>query len=323
MPTLKDIAKEAGVSFITVSRVINSPDKVKEETKERVLLAMRKLKYSPNPAAKALVTNKTGIIAVYIPKSIELSHPFAMHFISGISEVLSEHTYSFIIRRDHKVEHRCDGYIATSLQKSDIAELYNYAKERERPLALFGKSDLEDIDIVEVDNHLGSKLVTQKLIEKGHRRIAMINVKESDNAIDRFLGYKDALNDSKIGFDENIVVNSLNSTKAGYNAMSELLKNNFITSVFCATDTIALGAIDAILEAGYNVPKDFSIVGFDGLGHHLLSNPHITTVEQPIFEIGKQLASIIVDRIKSNKLPGRSVIKPKILDNQSVGELNN
>jgi LacI family transcriptional regulator len=323
MPTLKDIAKEAGVSFITVSRVINSPDKVKEETKERVLLAMKKLKYSPNPAAKALVTNKTGIIAVYIPKSIELSHPFAMHFISGISEVLSENTYSFTIRRDHELEHRCDGYIATSMQSSDIEELYNYAKDRNRPLALFGKSDLKDVDIVEVDNHFGSKMVTQKLIEKGHKKIAMINVKESDNAIDRFLGFRQALSDAEIEFDENTVVSSLNSTQEGYNAMRELLKNKSITSVFCATDTIALGAIDAIVEAGYKVPEDFSVVGFDGLGHHLLSNPHITTVEQPIFEIGKQLALIIVERIKSNKLPSRRVIKPEILNNQSVGELDN
>lgn len=323
MPTLKDIAKESGVSFITVSRVINTPDKVKKETRDRVNEAMKKLKYSPNPAAKALVTNKTGIIDVFIPNSIELSHPFAMHFIAGISEVLSNKMYSFLIRRDHEIEHRCDGYIAAGLLKTEIHEMYNYAKDRERPLALFGQCDLDDIDSVDVDNVFGAKLATTNLINHGHRKIAMINDDESENASDRFKGYKEALKNSGIVYNDKIVVSSPNSTKGGYKAMKKLLFDDSISSVFCATDTIALGAIDAILEAGKSIPNDFSVAGFDGLGHHLLSTPHITTIHQPVYEVGKLLASIIVKRIEEKTAPVKTIIKPTLDINGSVSNRNN
>ncbi len=321
MSTLKDIANEAGVSIITVSRVVNSPDMVKTETRIRVEEAMKKLKYSPNPVAKALVANRTGVIDVFIPNSIELSNPFAMYFIAGVSDALSSKMYSFLIRRDRKVEHKCDGYIATGLLKSEIYDMYEYAKERQRPLVLFGHTDLLDVDCVDVDNIAGAREATSFLINQGHQRIAMINVAEDkDYTNDRYIGYEEALKDSGVRPDANLVANAPNDTHGGYEAMQELIHDNAFTSVFCATDTIALGAIRAIVEIGKKVPDDISVVGFDGLGHHLLTSPHITTIQQPIFKIGKLLAETLVNKIMGDTSSVKKIIKPTLILKDSVAE---
>jgi len=319
MSTLKDIANEAGVSVITVSRVVNMPEMVKPKTRKKVQAAIDKLKYSPNAVAKALVTNRTGIIDVYIHKSIDLSNPFAMYLISGISDVLSREMYSFLIRRNCDIEHKCDGYIATGLLRAEIYEMYEYAKERNCPLVLFGHTELSDVNCVDVDNIEGAKEITMHLINRGHRKIAMINVDEDkDYTIDRFKGYKEALETVGGIPDVAFVVKTLNSEEGGFAAMQKLLAVNTFTSVFCATDTIALGAIRALVEAGKKVPDDISVVGFDGLGHHLLTSPHVTTVQQPIFEIGKILAESLINRIRGNKTSVKRLVKPKLIIGKSV-----
>lgn len=127
MSTLKDVAQRAGVSSITVSRVINTPELVKEKTKDKVMLAMAELKYVPNAAAKSLAVNRTGLIDVFIPSDIDLNNPFVMHFIAGISNALSKRMYPFLILRDKKKEHLCDGYIVTGLLRDEINEFYAYA----------------------------------------------------------------------------------------------------------------------------------------------------------------------------------------------------
>jgi len=321
MSTLKDIANEAKVSVITVSRVVNTPEMVKDATRKRVEAAMKKLKYSPNPVAKALVTNRTGVIDVYIPQSIDLSNPFAMYFIAGISEVLSSKMYSFLIRRDRDKEHTCDGYIATGLLKSEVNEMYDYAKDRNRPLVLFGHTDIPEINCVDVDNIQGAKDITMYLINHGHQKIAMINVDEDkDYTADRFLGYEEALKSIGKAPDDNIILKTQNSSQGGYDAMKKMLSTEELTAVFCASDTIALGAIRAIVESGKKVPEDISVVGFDGLGHHLLTSPHITTVEQPVFKIGKLLAETLINRVMGNKDPIKQLVKPELIIGQSVNK---
>lgn len=322
MATLEDVAEKAGVSVITVSRVINSPEKVKQETRERIRHIMDELGYSPNFAAKALVRKKTGIIDVYIPAAINLSNPFVMHFISGISEVLSTHMYSFLILRDRSVDHACDGYIATGLLKNEIRDMYQYAKKRKRPLVLFGHTDSLDVDYVDVDNVKGAKDITEYLISMGHRKIAMINVDEDkDYTVDRLIGYQQALAESGIDVHDNTVVYARNNVQGGYDVTKELIRQRDVTGIFCATDTLALGAVRAITGLGLRVPEDISIAGFDGLGHHLLTNPQITTVQQPIFEIGRMLAKTLLDRIEGIDGRTQRLVKPSLIINQSVARI--
>ena len=284
MSTLKDVARKAQVSPITVSRVINTPEKVKAETCERVRRVMSSLQYIPNVAAKNLVAKRSGIIDVFVPESIDLSNPFVMHFIAGISNVLSRRMYSFLILRDRSREHFCDGYIVTGLLKNEILEFHEYASQRSRPITLFGHTELQDVDCIDVDNIRGAKNVVDRLIKAGHRRIGMINVLENkDYTADRYAGYECAIEDAGIPVDPTLVIQAENSVEGGCSAAKKLLATTRCTAIFCATDTMAIGVCKAAAEMGLRVPEDFSLAGFDGLGHHLLcrSEEHTSELQSP------------------------------------------
>lgn len=319
MATLKDVAKAARVSMITVSRVINTPDKVKPATRQKIEKAMAALQYIPNVAAKNLVTKRAGVIDVYIPESIDLSNPFVMHFIAGISDTLSRHMYSFLILRNREKEHFCDGYVVTGLLKHEIIEFYRYAKEHHRPVALFGHTDIPEVDCIDVNNVSGAKMAAEYLIKKGHQKIVMINVDEDkDYTVDRLEGYQSALREQDIPYSGGSIIYAANNVKGGYAAAESLLKSQEFTGIFCATDTLALGAAKAVTEMGLKVPEDISIVGFDGLGHQLLTNPHITTVQQPVYEIGKMLAQALLNRINGEQGRISRLMEPILLEEHSV-----
>lgn len=317
---LEDVAKLAGVSTITVSRVINSPELVKPATREKVEHALAELNYVQNPVARALASNRIGIIAVYIPASIDLTNPFVMHFVAGISEVLSRHVYSFLIRRELNTEHLCDGYIATGLLKDEVGVLYQYTKERSRPLVLFGHTDHPDIDCIDVDNVAGARKITQLLLENGHRAIAMINVDEDkDYTADRALGFTRALETAGIDPAGCPQISAQNNVDGGYLAMKRILMEHpGCTGVFCATDTLAIGAANAVVKAGKKIPADVSLVGFDGLGHDLLVRPNVTTVHQPVYEIGMRLAETLIARLNGEKKRVKALVEPDLIERESV-----
>lgn len=320
MATLKEVAQLAGVAPITVSRVVNCPDTVKEKTRLKVEAAMRELKYTPNIAAKSLATNRCGVIDVYIPESIALSNPFVMYFIAGISSVLSEHYYSFLILRNRKREHLCDGYIVTGLLKNEIREFAQYASERNRPVVLFGHSDIPQVDCLDVDNLAGAKCGVEHLIAQGHKKIAMINVLEDkDYTVDRLEGYRQALESNGLDYDPGLVLYTPNSVDGGEMAAREIIQMQDITAVFCATDTIAIGVASQLKAHGYAIPGDISLLGFDGLGHHLLSSPTITTIHQPIYEVGRLLAATLLERLNGRTEKVTRMMAPTILPGQSDG----
>ncbi len=321
---LEDVAKLAGVSIITVSRVINSPELVKPATREKVERALNELNYVQNPVARALASNKIGIIAVYVPAAIDLTNPFVMHFVAGISEVLSKHVYSFLIRRELDNEHLCDGYIATGLLKDEVKQIYQYTNERNRPLVLFGHTEHPDIDCIDVDNTLGAKRVTQLLIENGHRHVAMINVDEDkDYTLDRTLGYRRALEEAGIDPQSCPQIIAVNNVEGGYGAMKRLIvEHPEVSGIFCATDTLAIGAANAILKAGKKIPADLSLVGFDGLGHDLLVRPNVTTVHQPVYEIGMRLAETLIARLNGSQKRVKELVPPELILRDSVARVN-
>jgi len=317
---LEDVAKIAGVSTITVSRVINAPQLVKPATRAKVERALEELNYVQNPVARALASNKIGIIAVYIPASIDLTNPFVMHFVAGISEVLSKHVYSFLIRRELDNEHLCDGYIATGLLKDEVKQIYQYTNQRNRPLALFGHTENPDIDCVDVDNTAGAERITQLLLENGHRNIAMINVDEDkDYTVDRALGFRQALDEAGISPASCPQIAAENNVEGGYGAMKRILADYpQCSAVFCATDTLAIGAANAIVKAGKKIPADLSLAGFDGLGHDLLVRPNVTTIHQPVYEIGMRLAETLIARLNGSTTRVKELIKPEIILRESI-----
>lgn len=319
MSTLNDVAREAKVSTITVSRVINDPEKVKPATRERVQRAIDKTNYVQNPVAKALVSKRVGIIDVYVPESIDLSNPFIMHLLVGISEELSKQWYSFLIIRDREHEHRCDGYIVTGLLKDEIHEMYQYALERKRPIALFGHTDNEKIDSIDVDNIEGMRMITEYVLQKGHKNLVMINVKEEkDYTLDRYEGYRRALEETDNPSSENVLY-AENSVQGGYEATLRVLQvKKKTTAIICASDIIAIGAIRAVSELGLKVPQDISITGYDGLGQHLLTTPSVTTVYQPVSEIGRLLAQALLMRIRGEESGVKQLLVPTLVLEHSV-----
>ena len=318
MATLKEVADLAGVAPMTVSRVINNPDAVKEKTRIKVEAAMKELRYTPNIAAKSLATNRCGVIDVFIPESIDLSNPFVMHFIAGISSVLSEHYYSFLILRNRNREHQCDGYIVTGLLKNEIQEFAQVAKDRNRPVVLFGHTDIPEVDCLDVDNIAGAKVAVSHLIQQGHRKIAMVNVLEDkDYTVDRLEGYKQAMQENRIDFDPNLLLYTPNNVDGGEAAAEELTMRDKVSAVFCATDTIAIGVASKLRNMGYSIPEDISLVGFDGLGHQLLANPTITTIKQPVYELGMLLANTLLDRLNGRKERVNRMVPPTLMIGQS------
>ncbi|ADU31748.1 LacI family DNA-binding transcriptional regulator [Evansella cellulosilytica] len=317
MANMKEVAKYAGVSVITVSRVINNPEIVKKETREKVESVIEKLKYQGNQAARALVSNKTRVIHVFIKQEIRMVDPFGMHFVAGISDALSEKYYSFLVRRDWDFPYKCDGIIAMGISKDEeplIKEKFSV------PTVLFGHSDL-DIDSVDVDNFSGAYDMTKHLIESGHKDIGIIVINDINRryVFDRLNGYKKALTEHGIPVRSDLIKFGENNEQGGYYKAIELLGESNVSAICCTSDALALGAIRACRQFKKNVPHDVSVTGFDGLGYEMLTDPKITTVQQPVYEAGKELAELLIEKIEKPETPMiQKMIKPQILFNNSV-----
>ena len=206
----------------------------------------------------------------------------------------------------------------TGLLKNEIQEFAQFARERNRPVVLFGHTDIQEVDCLDVDNIAGAKVAVSHLIQQGHRKIAMVNVLEDkDYTVDRLEGYKQALQENGIDFDPNLVLYTPNHVDGGEAAVDELLKRDNVTAVFCATDTIAIGVASKLRNMGYSIPDDISLVGFDGLGHQLLANPAITTIKQPVYELGAMLANTLLDRLNGRKERVNRMVSPALMIGQS------
>lgn len=318
MVTMKDVAKEAGVSMITVSRIINSPDLVRESTRIKVETAMKKLSFKPNYAAKALAENNTRVIHLYIPKYINISDPFNMPLIVGVSEKLSDAGYLFSIERDLEFKRPCDGVIVMGLNLNEekiINEKLNV------PFVLFGKTKL-NIDCIDINNVKGEFMITEHMIKAGHKRIGFLGI-ETDLrfAKERFEGYKSALSAYNIKFDEKLVRYSKDLSKDGYLNSLELLTVEKPTGILCCNDILGISVFRAADKLKLKVPEDISIGGFDGIIYDLVTEKPLTTVRQPIYEIGKKLAVRLLKRLSKPEIQFEKVlVDPELIIRKTIAE---
>lgn len=319
MITMKDIAKAAGVSMITVSRVINSPELVKEDTRIKIESYMKELGFLPNHAAKALAENSTRAIHLYIPRYMGISDPFIMNLLAGVSEELSNAYYLSLIRRDLEFNQRCDGVIVMGLNFNEEKIIKD---KLDVPFVLFGKTDLE-VDCIDIDNVEGAVMLTEKIISCGHKKIGFIMIKTDQRfAHERMEGYKKALKRNNLLVDESLIKYSENTEGDAYLKSMELLSEKKVTAIFCCNDLLALGTFRAAEKLKLKVPRDLSIGGFDGLVYDLLTKKPLTTVKQPVYEAGKQLALRLLERLKNPELPfEKRLITPRIIIRESIGKL--
>jgi LacI family transcriptional regulator len=316
MPTITDVALKANVSIATVSRVVNnSPHKVNVETRERVLKVIRELDFRPNALAKGLHQKKSRTIGVIIP---DISNPYYAEIVRGVQIVADRAGYSVTIHNTdgrqegivrsiyHLREKSADGIIFSGGIISGYPTLSILQELKER-VVVIGRHEV-DFPAVMVDNLAGATQAVQHLIGLGHTKIGFIGGSEgSTTAQDRLRGYRNALAQNGLMFDERLVTPGEWNPRSGYLMAKKLLKGkDRPTAIVSANDLMAFGAIKAAKEAGLTVPGGLAVVGFDNVPLCSYFDPPLTTVEIPIQEIGgaamRMLVALLVgerfDRMK-------------------------
>ncbi|MBC8728693.1 LacI family DNA-binding transcriptional regulator [Paraburkholderia sp. UCT2] len=310
--TLEAIARAAGVSPSTVSRILNGSARVLPAKQQAVEAAIARFNYRPNVLARSLASGRTETIGVLTQA---VSSPFYAEWLRGIEESLYEPGFTPIFvssrwniddekaRLEQFIARRVDGIILLHAQL-DESTLTDYS--RHAPMLVLGRSVQNSATLagLPIDNMQGARDATHHLIEQGHREIAFIAGPAShEDAIERLVGYQTALEEAGIGFDAELVEQGDYLETGGVAAMERLMaRHRSFSAVFCANDQTAYGARLAMFRRGVRVPDDVSLVGFDDLPTSSYMTPPLTTVRQPTYEIGRLAAQGIVQMIRKQSI---------------------
>ena len=305
--TLKMVAESAGVSVNTASRAINNKQDINLETKKRVLKIAQDLGYVRNDTAVALRTKKTGTIGVVIADN---RNPFYAEVLNGMEVAARKKNYHIILantQRDYRKEEeainlllnkRVDGLLIAPVQDrdDDIKKLI----EANIPFVIVGR-DFNDIDLDAVynDEVKGGFLATEYLIKKGHKKIAFINgVLHKSPAKGRLKGYKKALKECEIPFNDALISVGDIDVKDGYERTKQMLKKNLdFTAIFAYNDMMAFGAMQAIKEKDLRIPENIGLVGYDDILFSSLISPALTTIKLKKQELGVESVKLLLSRI--------------------------
>jgi len=309
-PTQADVARLAEVSQATVSQVLNASttSAVPETTRNRILAAARSLGYAPHHAARSLRTQRTHAIAAIIP---DITNPFYPAFARGIQDAAEARGYDLVVyntdgdaERERKyllsAQHgRVDGVISV-LFNPMIAELAGLLDTGVGVVLLRPEAsppgDLP-IDCIYVNNAAAAHAVVAHLIERGHRRIAMLSGQSGPHDL-RIRGYRDALAEHGLPFDPGLLRESGYTEVGGYHGMQALLQaGEPFTAVFAANDLMAIGALLAIQESGRRAPDDIAVAGLDDIPAARLVTPPLTTITQFQDQLGRRAADLLIDRL--------------------------
>ncbi|MBO5655124.1 MAG: LacI family DNA-binding transcriptional regulator [Clostridia bacterium] len=312
--TINDIARETGFSIMTVSRAFNNPDKVGKKTLALILDKAIELDFHPNQVARSLALKRTNIIYVYIPKELSAAEPFVTKTVTAIGERLGENGYSFLLGREFPHKVTCDGVIVVGVNKDAEDKLSTL--HLEKPVVLFGNH--EKIPAwIDVDNYEGQKLAVRHLAKKGCKNIAYLSAPlYMHYAKERLQGYKDEM--TRLEKDLIVIECGDNNVVAGYEGAKALLATGMsVDGIVCATDAIAVGCTHVLAEKGLEIPKDIAVVGFDGFGYENMTNPRLTTVKQPLYQVGVSLADTLLAMLDGQQ-PICRKISPELVVNESA-----
>jgi len=316
-PTIKDVAKKAKVSTATVSRIVNKLDGYSDETRERVLSTISALGYRRNAVARGLVRRSVNTVGVLLQGIETRAHLLGHSVIVCNTSSDGERTIEYL---DVLGERRVDGILFTSERvKPAYARAF---KELAIPVVLVSSFSRDyPLPYVKVDDEAAARDMTRYLIDKGHRRIALITGSEKDSiaGAPRIRGFRRAMKEAGLPVPEGWVVQGDFHYKSGYRAMGELLERaRGMTAVFATSDEMALGALSCSFSAGLRVPADLSVVGYDDTLDAEMAIPPLTTVHQPIREMGERATAILLGSEEER----RSVILPHaIVERGSVKEV--
>ena len=329
MVTIKEVAKRAGVHPSTVSRALSGKIPVDEETKQKVMEAVEALNYQPNVLAKGLKEGKTNTIGLIIPNIQNPIFPAVARGVedearkAGFTVILCNTDEDLAVERNYvdKLQKRwVDGIIFATA--SDKSEHILTLKQNNFPVVLLVRHMGKEVDAIIADNYQGAYQAAAYLIEKGHRKIALIN---GDTSLplyaERLNGYKQAHQDAGIVIDEKMILNGVSGYQDGYDAAKQLLNGGAIPdAVFATSDPKAVGVMRAVKDNGLAVPKDVAVVGFDDLSMSALLDPPLTTVAQPFYEMGAKAAARLIALIKNKnqRKPRVDILDTKLVVRNST-----
>ncbi|RDI36890.1 LacI family DNA-binding transcriptional regulator [Falsibacillus pallidus] len=331
--TIKDVAKHANVSIATVSRIINKKPGFSPETEQKVLDSIQALGYQPNALARGLINKDTQTIGVLFPA---VSNMFASEVLSGIEEYANEMGSSVIVcntaedgERTLKYlqvlsEKRVDGIIIVSEYIKE--EYYKALSEMKIPKVLVSSISFEyPIPYVKVDDRHASFSAVNYLIGKGHRKIAMIAGNSTDPiaGVPRIEGYMAALRANGIEPSNDMIIHCDGfGHKDGVQAMKDIMDRDMdITAVFASSDELAVGAMSHAIRHGIRVPDDLSVMGYDDTKLAEMMIPSLTTVAQPLYEMGLMAATMLFDMKSSGAVIESRIMNHKIMERETVKNL--
>lgn len=326
---LKDIAKELGVSVVTVSRALRDRPDIAKDTKARILARVQALNYRPNLTARSLVTGRSSLVGLVVP---DLIHPFFGEIAKGLSAALRQQGYYVIVassesdprlERDeieHLLAHRLDCLVLASCQEN--TDTLRRIGEEGVPLVLIDRRFRGfDANFVGVNDYKAAELATEHLIEQGCRRIAHIRGPETSVGDDRAAGYRDTLQRHGIKLPEDCVVSHGYASDSagesrGRRAMDAILTLKPLPDgVFCFNDTVAIGAMFRALEAGLSIPKNIAIVGCGNFHYSSKLQVPLSSIDQRASEIGARTARMISALLEKSpsQRSRKTILEPQLI----------
>ncbi len=331
--TLEEIGKLAGVSRSTVSRVINNHPNVSAKVRQNVERVIRETNYSPHLAARTLASQRSYIIGLVIPRSLQafFGDPYFARLTQGIAQAANtyDYTFSLFLLENREIEDRLipritrpgfiDGLVIQSTSADD--KVLSRVIEGSIPYVIAGRPlHHSNVTYIDVDNFSGAVMAVEHLIQLGRQRIATImGPQDISPGLDRSLGYKQALAEHGIQIDKNLMAEGNFTEESGYQAAKQILPFK-PDAIFAASDSMAIGAIQAIKEAGLSIPQDIAIVGYDDLAPARYANPQLTTIRQPVLRFGAAVFKILLEIIdgKTNE-PQNTILDVELVIRESCG----
>jgi LacI family transcriptional regulator len=328
--TLHEVARRAGVSAMTVSRVVNGRVKVDSETRQRVEEAIQALDYVPNRIARGLISQKTQTIGIIVP---DIVNPFFAPVVRGAESTARKAGYRVLLcnsegdlrlEREYiedLVAHRVEGLLlapASDRSRSSILSLLRGGF----PLVLIDRALPDaDCDLIVSDNVQGARRLIEHLIAIGHREIAHVSdAEDTSTGRERLRGYREALEAAGIPFQPELVIRTTVDRIGGYRAAQEILARDPLpTAIFAVNNMTAVGTMEALRERGLSVPKDMGLVCFDDVEHLAVLSPILTVIDQPAETFGSLGVQLLLERMsgKASSRPRRIILQTDLIVRQS------
>ncbi|CAH0125303.1 LacI family DNA-binding transcriptional regulator [Peribacillus simplex] len=304
MATIRDVAKESGVSVATVSRVMNGSGYAHEDTKKAVMAAVEKLNYKPNEVARSLYKRKSKLVGLILP---DITNPFFPEMARGVEDYLQKFGYRLIFgnsdeKRDKEIE-----YIDTFLQNNVVGMIASTSEEANEnfdnldiPVVLLDRTG-EKLPAVYSDQKTGGKLAARVLLDRGSTNIVLIRGPvEIKPVYERYMAALEELKQAKVNVQ---VMDSSLTLQGGQTCVGQLFEQYPETDgIIACNDIVAAAALQEILKRGIRIPEDIQLIGYDDIAFTALLHPPLSTIRQPAYEMGAQAAEMLIKKINQEKM---------------------